>query len=388
MPLPCVVRTLSGVKQLVNLYLPGTTPSGDCNALEFSVAGQYVKLNGACGLALSSLSTALDRPVWYNYGRQTVDVAPGLSNGVLYDLQDSTLKVGGTECSLNPTAQRHVLPSGVSDLWANVETAGIRVWEGLLSENDVEVGTGCDVSLYALRGSPGVDASGNLVMVLPQTEMQGMLALVCAAVAAIYLVGSASLYESGKTVGEVHNNRKSTQLFLVDGALTALVSTVSALMIGDPVQQMPWVVWQRAFLCGCVSVLFCLAVYLIYWCPGAPSTTLRTVVELPLLVAVYSPLASSASGVVDLAALLLGLGTILIAMRTPPNRFRPDFYDFTAKILAVWVQAPALLAGVITDLGDSGVAQGVAAISLSLGVCAASMHVSSSSPPSTVLPSQ
>ena len=387
MPLPCVVRTLSGVRQLINLYLPGTAPSGECGALEFSVAGQYVKLNGACGLALGSLSTALERPVWYDYGRQTVDVAPALSNGVLYE-PHSKLTVGGIECNLSPTAQRHVLPAGVSNLWADVETAGVRVWEGLLSENDVEFGTGCEVSLHALRGSPGVDASGNLVMVLPQTEMQGMLALVCAAVAAVYRVGSASLYESGRTISEVHNNRKSTQLFLVDGALTALVSTVSALMIGDPVQQMPWVVWQRAVLCGCVSVLFCLAVYLIYWCPGAPSTTLRTVVELPLLVAVYSPLASSASGVVDLAALLLGLGTILIAMRTPPDRLKADFYDFTAKTLAVWVQAPALLAGVITDLGDDGVAQAIAAVALSLGVCAASMHVSGLSPPSTVLPSQ
>ena len=95
-----------------------------------------------------------------------------------------------------------------------------------------------------------------------------------------------------------------------------------------------------------------------------------TVVELPLLVAVYSPLASSASGVVDLAALLLGLGTILIAMRMPPRGVRADFYDFVAKMVAVWVQAPALLAGVITELGDNGVTQAIAAVALSLGVCA------------------
>ena len=45
---------------------------------------------------------------------------------------------------------------------------------------------------------------------------------------------------------------------------------------------------------------------------------LRTVIELPLLVAVYSPLASSASGVVGLAALLLGV------VRGEPEGFRDD----------------------------------------------------------------
>ena len=73
MPLPCVVRTLSGVRQLINLYLldaPSTL--AECGPMEFSVAGQYVKLNGKCGLELGSLSAALDRPVWYSYGRQTV----------------------------------------------------------------------------------------------------------------------------------------------------------------------------------------------------------------------------------------------------------------------------------------------------------------------------
>lgn len=387
MSLPCVVRTLSGVNQLISVLLPGAQNAQQCGPMDFSLAGHYVKLNGECGLELSKLSSSLGRAVWYDYGRQTIGVASSIPNGILVGADD-LLTVGGVSCKLSPTAQRHVLPATVSDLWATVDAGSVRVWEGLLSENDADLGEDCALSLSALRGSAGVGRSGELLKLLPQTEMQGMLALVCAAVAAIYLVGSASLYENGKTVFEIHNGRKSTQLFLVDGPVTAVVATVSALTLGGTVQQMPWVIWQRAFLCGSVALHFALAVYLVYWCPGAPSTTLRTVIELPLLVAVYSPLASSASGVVDLAALLLGLGTVLIAMRTPPRRFRPDVFDLTAKTVAVWVQAPALFAGVITELGDNGIAQAIGSLALSLGVCAASMHASASFPTNTAVPSQ
>lgn len=379
MGLPCVVRSLTGVRQLINVYLLEAA-TNECAPFEFSIAGGYVKLAGECGLQLSALSAALDRPVWYSYGRQTVTVAPGISNGVPFTQGTSTIAVGGVDCTLSPTLKRHVVPSSISDAWVTVETSNLRVWEGLLSEYDEDPGAPCVLSLQAFGGVSGVSVDGELLMLLPQTEMQGMLSLVCAVIAAIYLVGSASLYEQGRTVREVHKGMKETQLFLADGPLTALVATVSALMLGDPVQQMPWVIWQRAILCGAVSLLFALAIYLIYWCPDERATTLRTVVELPLLVAVYSPLASSASKVVDLAALLLGIGTILIAMRTAPRS--TDLYGNVARVTAVCVQAPALIAGIITTQ-DDGFTQAFAAVALSLGLCAASMHVSASSPRST-----
>lgn len=387
MALPCVVQSLAGVRHIVSVYLGPAVPQQPCAPTEFVLIDHFVRLTEQCGLKLSALAAAVGRPIWYNYARQTVDVSPAISNGILVSKADRCV-VDGHDCVLSHTLSRHVLPEGTSSLWARVDGAGGggRLWEGLLSESDSEFGGECQLSLYALGGSPGVDVDGTLHMVLPQTEMQGMLALVCAAVAAIYLVGSASFYESGPNVRDVHANGKSTQLFLVDGPLTALVSAVAALMIGDPVQQMPWVIWQRVFLCGGVAVLFAVAVYMIYWCPDARASTLRAVVELPLLVGIYSPLASSASGIVDLAALFLGIGTVFIALRTPPSQIEFDVFDATAKTVAVWVLAPALLAGTITELGHNGVALGIAALGLSLGICAASARVAVSSPMSTAKP--
>ena len=413
MALPCVVRSLTGVRQLINLYLLESAPAEPtCGPFEFSIAGSYVKLSGECGLSLGTLSAALARPVWYDYGHQTVAVTPAVSNGVLFTAGQSSMRVGGVECELSQLPSRHTLPAALSSMWATATTGNAVIWEGLISEYDADPGAGCQLSLQALGGSPGTAADGTELMLLPQTEMQGTLAVVCAAIAAVYLVGSASLYEQGPTVRQVHRESKETQLFLADGPLTALVATVSALMIGDPIQQLPWVIWQRGVLCGCVGLLFGVAVYLIYFCPDRRATTLRTVVELPLLVAVYSPLASSASKVVDLAALLLGLGTILIAMRTRPRPAGPetapepveqaasgfalvrqlqpepptDVYDYVAKVTAVCIQAPALLAGII--ILDDGFTQALAALALSLGVCAASVHASPSSPPSTATPLQ
>lgn len=374
----------SGVRHVVDLYLDEAVNT-DCGQTEFAVAGQYVKLDGDCGVRMSMLATAATRPVWYDYARQTVGAVAPLSNGILFRAADS-IAVGGGACTLSPTVSKHTLPEGLDSLWATAKTAaGELLWEGLLDGDDASVGPQCEISLFALRGTVGYTSAGEKLMLLPQTEMQGMLALVCAVVAAVYLVGSASFYEGKGRVREVHNESKSTRLFLVDGPLTAVTAVIAALMIGSPEQQMPWVVYQRAVLCAGTVALFVAAIYLLYTDSGgnARATTLRTVVELPLLVAVYSPLASSASGVVDLAALLLGVGTILIAMRAPPVAIAEDWFDAGAKAIAVLVQAPALLVGVITQVDGDGVAQALSALALSLGICAASLHASGSYPQST-----
>lgn len=378
MPLQCVVRMAHGVKQLVDVYFAEPVSSG-CSSIEFAVAGQFVKLANECGLQLRLLARALNRPVWYDYHQRTVGVVPPISNGVLFSEHTDTIMLGDTQCRLDIALSKHLVPPSLSTLWVRIEDAdNQRTWEGLLDENDATVGDECVLSLYALRGSPGVSSTGDVLMILPQTEMQGMLALVCAAIAAVYLVGSASFYDYGGTVGEVHGNSKSTKLFLVDGPLTAFTAVVAALMIGAPENQMSWVQYQRAVLCGSTTILFIMAAYLLYADTNSDvrSSTLRTVVELPLLVAVYSPLAASASGVVGLAALLLGVGTVLIAMRAPPVAVADDVYDAIAKFIAIWVQAPALFAGVITNLGDDGVSQAVASVAISLGICAASLHAS------------
>ena len=390
MPLQCIVRMAHGVKQLIDVYFAQADVQVGCSGIEFAVADQYVKLSGECGLNLGTLAAAVGRPVWYDYVQRTLSVVPSVSNGVLFKPGLDVVSLGNTQCSFAVEAPKHVIPGGVSTLWATVEAAGGgRVWEGLLNENDAVRGDECVLSVFALRGCAGVSAAGQTMIILPQTEMQGMLSLVCAAVAAVYLVGSASFYEQGRTVADVHENSKSTKLFLVDGPLTALTAAVAALMIGTPENQMPWVEYQRGFLCGTTTVFFVLAVYLLYSDAGqsVASTTLRTVIELPLLVAVYAPLASSASGVVNLAALLLGVGTVLIAMRAPPVPTADDVYDTIAKGLAVWIQAPALFAGVITSLGDDGVSQAIASVALSLGLCAASLHASNLYPPNTKPPS-
>lgn len=390
MTLQCIVRMAHGVKELVDVYFESAQVRAGCGSIEFSVANQLIKLSNACGLDLGALSAALDRPVWYDYVHRTIAVVPPISNGILFTPGQDTVSLGSASCTFSAEAAKHEIPAGVDTLWATADAAGGgRIWEGLLDENDAVPGNACVISLFALRGSPGVSASGNFLAILPQTEMQGMLALVCASVAAVYLIGSASLYEQGKRVSDVHGGSKSTKLFLADGPLTALTASVAALMIGSPENQMPWVQYQRAFLCGSTVILFIAAIYLLYSENGQTvrATTLRTVIELPLLVAVYSPLASSASGVVGLSALLLGIGTVLIAMRVPPVAVADDVFDAVAKALAVWVQAPALLAGVITALGDDGISQGIAAVSISLGLCAASMHASTLYPPSTRPPS-
>lgn len=389
MALPCVVRMLSGIRQHVDVYLTSGTPSESCGTREFSLAGRFVRLVDDCGLRLSDLAGSAEHSVWYNYAQQTVALTPSVSNGILFRPGTDQMVVGGVDCALSATLSKHELPAGTSTLWAWANNAdGTRVWEGLLDADETLTGAVCKLSLYALRGSPGVLSTGEVAMVLPQTEIQGMLALVCAAVAAVYLIGSASFYEVGRSVADVHGGSRSTKLFLADGPLTALTAAVAAVTLGSPEQQMPWVIWQRAFLCGSTAVLFGLAVYLVYFADGEATraSTLRTVVELPLLVAVYAPLASSASGVVDLAALLLGVGSILVAFRSPPVPFWADPFDGTAKLLAIWVQAPCLLAGVITSVTD-GVAQGIAAVAVSLGICAASMHVLHVSQTNTAPPS-
>ena len=390
MPLQCIVRMAHGVKELIDVYFNAAEVRAGCAGIQFAVAGQLVKLSNECGLDLGPLAARLDRPVWYDYFHRTVAIVPPISNGILYTPGEGSVSLGETPCTFAAEPGKHAIPSGAGTLWAAVDAAGGgRVWEGLLDENDAVVGDECVLSISALRGSPGVSASGQFLVILPQTEMQGMLALVCSAVAAIYLVGSASFYEQGGTVAAVHGGSKSTKLFLVDGPLTALTASVAALMIGAPENQMSWVQYQRAFLCGSTVVLFVAAVYLLYSETGqnVRATTLRTVIELPLLVAVYSPLASSASGVVGLAALLLGVGTVLIAMRTPPAPMAADPFDAVAKGLAICVQAPVLFAGVITSLGDDGVSQGVASLAISLGICAASLHASTFYPPNTKEPS-
>lgn len=390
MTLQCIVRMAHGVKELIDVYFDSTQVKAGCGSIEFALAGQLVKLSNECGLDLGAFSAAVARPVWYDYVHRTVAVVPPLSNGILYTPGQDTVALGTTRCTFSAEATKHAIPVGVDTLWATADAVeGGRIWEGLLDENDAVPGDACVISLFALRGSPGVSASGEFLAILPQTEMQGMLALVCASVAAVYLIGSASLYEQGRTVSDVHGDSKSTKLFLMDGPLTALTASVAALMIGAPENQMPWVQYQRAFLCGSTVILFIAAIYLLYSDAGQSvrATTLRTVIELPLLVAVYSPLASSSSGVVGLSAMLLGIGSVLIAMRVPPVPASADVFDVVAKGLAIWVQAPALLAGVITSLGDDGVSQGVAAVSISLGLCAASMHASTLSPQNTKPPS-
>ena len=229
MALPCVVRMLSGIRQHVDVYLTSGTPSESCGTREFSLAGRFVRLVDDCGLQLSDLASSAEHSVWYNYAQQTVDLTPSVSNGILFRPGADQMVVGGVDCALSATLSKHELPAGTSTLWAWANNAdGTRVWEGLLNADETLTGPVCKLSLYALRGSPGVLSTGEVAMVLPQTEMQGMLALVCAAVAAVYLIGSASFYEVGRSVGDVHGGSRSTKLFLADGPLTAITAAVAA----------------------------------------------------------------------------------------------------------------------------------------------------------------
>lgn len=346
----------------------------------FIVNDKLVSLSAKdCGVDLQRFSQMSNTKLWYKYETGAVSERLPIQAYVHADVRHGdAFHFEATTCDYSLSATAHTLPSGVGTLKL-LDKSGNSKWQGEVSGN---IGDTCLISISSLEGALGFwPNKQEPEIILPEEQWHSFVSLIFVVLGLVYLVGDMGILQNSEYNGVAANPMEaSSKLFLLDGPLTALATSVSIVVNEARSFAENWVLVQQSVLLSGVVANFTMLFFILYlrsekvkWNPKI----LLMYVEIPIFIAILIPVMHSAGNLLELACVIACAMTVFVANRhlTQYVPDEPDDFKLVHRLIAYYnilIISPTILLTIVHPEVGGGILRVVVSLAITLAGVAAS----------------